>query len=278
MHLNSLSMKSLKAMILLIGVVGASPGNADEFRAFGHTVQTVPSDNGEIIKINGREMHRNVHISFEEYAIVDGVGIVIGQSGAGGNACNSSPFVISFPLGEDPRFDGPLEACVGVSITVGKNQVNFEAKPFAGQPGQKWRWTLDKGVEATGKVEHVVSAASGWMALRARKIQHPNDLLDYRDFADTLKQMTGSDWGEIPKIATGPGEFEYSGEFAVAEVCQAHNCGQQGLLVVADLPKRVLYAAWKLEGKKIAVSPAIGSWPERAKVEIRRWAKAWNSP
>jgi hypothetical protein len=93
-----------------------------------------------------------------------------------------------------------------------------------------------------------------------------------------LKQMAGKDWGEFPRITTGPGTIEHAGETIVAEVCQAHACNDQGLLVVADLSKRTLYAAWKLRDRKIAVSPVIGDWPERAKVEIRRWAKAWTSP
>jgi hypothetical protein len=251
---------------------------ADEFRAFGHEVQTLTTNDGDVLKVGGREMHRNRYISFDEYAVIDGVGVIIGSSSGGGNACDSSPFVISFQPGEDPRFDGPLDACVGVTSSVGKNEINFETKPFAGHPGQKWRWTLDKGIEATGTVEHVASPASGWTALRTRKIRHPNDLLDYKDFADLLKQMAGKDWEEFPRMTTGPGTIEHAGEIVVAEVCQAHACNDQGLLVVADPSKRTLYAAWKLRDRKIAVSPAIGGWPERAKVEIRRWAKAWTSP
>ena len=150
---------------------------AGEFRAFGHVVQTLTTNDGDVLKVGGREMHRNRYISFDEYAVIDGAGVIIGSSSGGGNACDSTPFVISFPPGEDPRFDGPLDACVGVASSVGKSEINFETKPFVGQPGQKWRWTLDKGIEAIGTVEHVASAASGWTALRTRKIRHPTTYL-----------------------------------------------------------------------------------------------------
>jgi hypothetical protein len=49
----------------------------------------------------------------------------------------------------------------------------------------------------------------------------------------------------------------------------------QEAVVVADLASRTVYLAWKPSGQKIKVAPAVKTWPERAKAELRQWASKW---
>lgn len=99
-------------LAIAILVAGIAPAQAiDVQNLFGHTVRVEGEYPERALKIDGRELHRNAILLFDGLIIVSGVPALIGSSSNGGNACDSSPFVVSFPPEGKPRFDGPIEAC-----------------------------------------------------------------------------------------------------------------------------------------------------------------------
>ena len=66
-------------------------------------------------------------ILLDQIAIVGGIPVLIGGTSDGGNSCDGSPFVLSFPTGAPPRFDGPIDSCSKVTIEIKSDRVDFSA-------------------------------------------------------------------------------------------------------------------------------------------------------
>lgn len=75
---------------------------------------------------------------------------MIGSSSNGGNACDGSPFIVSFPLGGKPRFDGPIEACANIGHDVFKAKIMFSADNMLGHGREQWSWTPAGGLKGLG--------------------------------------------------------------------------------------------------------------------------------
>ncbi|MGH6945327.1 MAG: hypothetical protein ACREH6_14035, partial [Geminicoccaceae bacterium] len=136
--------------------------------------------------VDGREVLENWSLNLEASAIVDGIGILIGISNTGGNACDVSPFVLSFPPDQPARIDGPLANCRVVTYTVHQDTVRFETSADPAHDGKVWNWTPVDGFEQVGTTSFAPDETRGWAALRERSTSHPGDLLDYAEIADQI--------------------------------------------------------------------------------------------
>ena len=105
-------------------------------RYFGHEVSLISKEGQETrLMVDGRELTKDWIVTLSEAAIVGGAGIVIGSVSTGGNACDSSQFIISFPPGQQPKFDGPVGDCSSVDWKIEKDQVVFSSTATAARDG-----------------------------------------------------------------------------------------------------------------------------------------------
>src|SRR6218665_1053242 len=106
-------------LVAAAGAMIAIPVVAAELkRVAGHTVEVKKNKKSgeEALVVDGRELHTNQYVNLDDAYAFDGTNALVGSSSEGGNMCDSSPFVLSFPAGGGaPRLDGPLDSCATVT-------------------------------------------------------------------------------------------------------------------------------------------------------------------
>lgn len=128
-------------------VASANPSFAFEIgRAFGHSIAVHESSTGQILTVDGRELLKATNIRFDDVAMVAGVRVLIGASSSHDKSCDTSHFVISFPLSGKPRIDGPLATCNATSYEIGPSQLTFETKGIAEKDREWWIWSTSYGM------------------------------------------------------------------------------------------------------------------------------------
>lgn len=93
----------------ILWCIELQPASGGELRAFGHDISILKNKVGQTqdqLSVDGKVIHANEYVSFDEIAVVNGTPIIGGDSSPGGNACDASPFVLSFPAGKAPRLWG----------------------------------------------------------------------------------------------------------------------------------------------------------------------------
>ncbi|TCU10020.1 hypothetical protein [Rhizobium sullae] len=243
---------------------------------FGHHfVITKGNDSQDSLKIDDRDVLKNYYVDIHEMHVVDGMPVAVGTSSAGGNACEGSPFVVSFPQGQKPRIDGPLDSCLPVTVKPSDSKLTLSTQATPNEPGQKWEWTASAGFKEVQGETFVADTSKGWDQLRERSVTHPGGLLNYAEVAAEINHLAGADKALVNDILIGVGSGVFKGDLFVGTACSRHMCMDQEVVVVADLASRTVYLAWKPSGQKIKVNPAVKTWPEEAKAELRRWAAKW---
>ena len=155
----------------------------------------------------------------------------------------------------------------------GQIVITREASPT--EPGARWIWTLADGFTKSAPIAFAPDAQKGWADLRARTLDHPADLHGMAPIAAQLNAMMGADRAAVTRALTGPGVANFSGDWLFASACRAHMCSTEAGLVAASLRDKMLYLAYKLDGRKIVVEPAVGQWPKPARQALKEWAKSW---
>lgn len=259
-----------------IGLATVVPAQAQGItEAFGHDVAVVsrPGSGMSVLKVDGREMLSEPIITLEGVAVVKGVPVMIGYAGAGGNACEGSPFVLSLPQGGTPKVDGPPDAC-GAKAKVVRDGIVVTAAAGLNEDGRTWSWDPGRGLVPGPPLKRALLAGSGWDRLRERKVDHPARLMDYADTAKQVQALAGDKVGEVKAILDGPFSGGVDGTTYKAEGCQAHNCLETGMLVLADIPGRRVYLAWRdASSPAVHVAPAAATWTARGKAELKAWSE-----
>jgi hypothetical protein len=92
--------------------------------------------------------------------------------------------------------------------------------------------------------------------------------------------MLGDRKPQFLKAMNGPGNGRYEGDWFIGTACQRHNCSYlgSGSIIALDIPGRRLFLAWKPDGKKIEVRPAVAEWLPEARRALAAWAKEFEPP
>lgn len=241
----------------------------------GHEVSIKEDDFDKVLQVDGLEMHRNMYVSLEEMATVSGVPVIVGSSSNGGNACDSSPFVLSVPSGTKAQFDGPLDSCSTISHTIEANKIIFKSLNVPGSGQMSWEWTPESGFKNIGTTAFEASDKSGWNALRQRAIQYPWDVFDNIEINSQLENLVGKDFSLLQKILTGPGSGKYIRGDYFGSACASHSCGYQEAIIFLSQDDRKIFVALKPNDEKIRVYPPVKEWPKKAKYELKNWASKW---
>jgi hypothetical protein len=269
----------LRTLIIVSASFGCTvPTIASAERLFGHEVEIRGRFGEQSLFIDGRAVHKNGILGLREYAIVSGVGVTIGFSGTGGNACDVSPFVISFPKSSAPRFDGPIESCGASTKMVGTDSITFELKSLPGRQGETWTWTLESGLRSNGKIAFTPEREKGWSQLRERQIEFPTDLYKYAEIAAQIKATAGSGEPAFLDGFSGPSSGEFKSDSYVGTGCGAHRCMTVGSFIFADPQLKKVFLGWRTDDGHLLVRPSpVTQWPARARGEFELWAAHWKT-
>lgn len=242
-------------------------------RVAGHSVEVKKEDFDAALSVDGRVLHKNSIILFDEIVSINGVLALVGSSSPGGNACDGSPFVLSFAA--TPRLDGPVDSCASIEHRVEGDRIVFSTLPVAGRQTDQWEWTSADGFKTLTATEFQPVAGSGWDNLRDRKFTHPADAFRNQEVSGSVRTLIGPDFEYFQELMTGVGSGEFKGDDFVGSACRPHNCDEEAGLLFLSRQDRGVFAAWKPEGKGIVVYPNVKAWPEKAKGELRTWARQW---
>lgn len=242
----------------------------------GHTVEIQERDFEKALIVDGRELHRNQIVFLDDVYALDDTTVLVGTSSGGGNACDGSPFVLSFPRSGAPRIDGPIDSCTPVSWQVDGASIVFSTRNIPGRDTERWQWTAERGIAPLASVAFKPNEASGWANLRERTFTHPSDAFENAEIAASFKMVLGSDFTPFQELMTGVGSGQFKGDDFVGTACRPHACLDEAGLIFLSSSERRVYVAWKPVDGKIAVFPSpVKDWPEKAKAELREWAKQW---
>lgn len=262
-----LASMALRILALSAGLV-SPPCLAQEFETalFGHDVRIQKgADAMRTLTVDGRELVKDQHVSIDEVGLVAGVPVAIGKRDSGGNACDASYFIVSFPRGETPRVDGPLHSCLSSEYRMADDRIVVQVPPSSVVKGERWTWTPATGFSPPEPVAFTPSNKDGWNAVRSHVIDHPASLLGYADLAALVEAKVPARLRQaLTTIAAGPGQVEYRGDILVASACQAHSCTDTALLIAADIATRRVFVALKDSDGGLSIDPPFAQWPSSA--------------
>lgn len=264
------------SMIALLGGAPSLAGAVELEKIAGRTVEIQEKDFEKALIVDGRELHKNQIVFLDDVYAFGDTTVLVGTSSGGGNACAGSPFVLSFPGRGGPRIDGPIENCASVSWQVDGASIIFSTGNIPGRETERWQWTAERGIAPLAPVAFQPDEGSGWINLRERTFAHPSDAFENAEIAASFKMVLGSDFERFQELMTGVGSGQFKGDDFVGTACRPHACGDEAGLIFLSSNDRRVYVAWKPLGARIAVFPApVKDWPEKAKAELREWAKEW---
>lgn len=131
---------------VLTGHIGIATAAVFEMKKVRASCRRSATRFEQVLTIDGREVLKDAILNIEDIHLISGTPAIVGSSSAGGNACDSAPFVVSFPRDANPRVDGPIESCLPMKMEVLTDQLTFTTAALPNFPGETWIWTPDKRV------------------------------------------------------------------------------------------------------------------------------------
>lgn len=272
-------MKALVTSVLLVLVPHIAVASPTELTLFGHKVQILSKVQygPEILTVDKKQLVTDQYVKLREIGSFGNTAFAIGTTSPGGNACEGSLFILSFPAGEPTRIDGPLDTCDSLGYRVERDRIVVESQPSPSRDGSRWIWTTN-GFGSAETIKFTPTRGTGWNALRSRSVQHPSDLLQHSEFSVQLSKLLGQPrYSALPRILTGPGDVHYENNVLVAEACQAHSCDDTSALIAIDIASQGIAIALKDGSSPSFVAPRDTDWPDAAKSYLRRWRAKWRN-
>ena len=272
---------SLIALLALSGAlppfyeINSASASPLSLSIYGHQIEVHRAADGqEQLAVDKKVFHKDQYITLDQIETIDGVLIAIGHASPGGNACDGSLFVLSFPKKKPVRIDGPLESCSPGTVHVEQNRITVEVAATPELQGSRWRWSAVSGFSAPEKIEFTAKADGGWSALRSQSIDHPSQVLNYADLSKLVDDRLGSR-SSFVRISSGPGSAHYRSNLLIASSCQAHSCDDTALLLVADPANERIFVALKDKQTPILVNPKASDWPSGSTADLVAFQRKW---
>jgi hypothetical protein len=264
-------------VVLLCLLPQCALASAISIKLFGHDVRIAPAkpDDQDALFIDGKRVLTNQIIRLDEVGRIGSTSFAIGNSSAGGNACDGSPFVVRFAENEPVRLDGPLASCWQVKQKIERDRIVFEVPASPTGDGQRWIWTAaGLGPVETLKFE---MADKGWDALRRGSIHHLSGLLGYSDLARQLKAtVSDARVADMKRLMSGPDQVRYDGDMFFGEAVRHTPAAAIRTSSSPSISPRRIVVALKDSDKPPLIVPAAADWPPAPKAELGKWRRQWS--
>lgn len=155
------------------------------------------------------------------------------------------------PTGCKPRVDGPIESCRPVRMDVLPDQLTFSTTALPNSPGETRTWTPASRFAKSGGREFVADTAKGWSELWEKTVSHPGELLSFGEVATQINDLLGREKDDYSNIILGVGSGSFDGDYFVGSACTRHLCQDEEALLVASIPEKQVFLAWKPSGEKM---------------------------
>ena len=202
-----------------------------------------------------------------ESAVVAGRTVVMGVAGAGGNACNAAPFVLT--LGAAPHVWGPVDTCANLEPQVQADAIIYGAAPVPSQPGEVWVWAPVTGFTEADPSEFAASA--GWDALDGLTGAHPADALAIAPVLAALQAGLGPDYPAFAERISGLGSGDLTPTGYLGRACLKFTCDSDFAVLYIHKATRQVFAIWHVRGEfENRIWPRdTNIWPPEAMATLR---------
>lgn len=250
----------------------AGPAQAEDMQPVaGHSLAVVGDGLGvATLIVDGAVLHENGVIYLDSEAVmVDGITVVTGSAGAGGNACNAAPFVLALPEGGAPEFWGPVDSCAYFTPRVEEGRLVFTSDPMAGAAGETWVWSRAGGFTPGPAVGFVPN--KGWEALDSLAGVHPADALAIAPVIQALQEGLGADFPEFVERISGLGAGNLMQTGYLGSACIKLTCESDWAILYLDRATQQPYAIWHVYGEiENRIFPQDTTlWPPEAMALLR---------
>ncbi|WEZ84780.1 hypothetical protein P6U16_09625 [Rhizobium sp. 32-5/1] len=248
-----------------------SPEDVEELA--GHQIVIDGPFSEHALSIDGRKVHEDAFIAIQHRGSIDDVDFLVGTSSAGGNACEGSPFVISATADGEATFEGPIDSCAFMNVTIEKDRVLFATDPLPDRESERWEWAPGAGIRQIANEAFVADTSKGWAEVESAS--HPSELMGFGDLSPQIDDLLGQDRQTFAELIVGIGSGTFENGYFVGTACPKFICLEAGAMIATNPEEQTIYLAWKPEGEEIIVRPAVGEWPKPARLALRDWAAQW---
>jgi hypothetical protein len=265
----------LGAGVTGLGLLAASLTLADAARTVaGHDIRVVEDGMGSAaLVVDGLTLLEDGVIYLDDDPVVmDGVTVVTGVAGAGGNACNAAPFVLTLPQAGPPAVQGPVESCAYLPIAdVQAEAILFASDPVPATPGEIWVWTPSTGFAQAEPEAFAPTAGAGWDALDTLAGAHPADALGLEPVYAALVTGLGADYASFAERISGLGSGDLTAGGYLGEACLKTSCEADWAVLYLHRATAGVFAVWHVSGE---IEPRLFPqdttlWPPEAMAVLR---------
>ncbi len=250
-------MKTRLAGLGAVAVLFGTAVWAEELQVAGHRIGVAEDDlGGDTLLVDGTVMHQDEMILLDPAPqVVDGVTVLTGVAGAGGNACNAAPFVLALPDGAAPKFWGPVDSCASFSPALDGDRLVFTSEAVPGAAGESWVWTRAGGFAPGPAIGFV--ASKDWDAFDALAGAHPAEALAIAPVLEAMQTGLGADYPVFAERIPNLGSGDLTAEGYEGRACLKYSCEADWAVLYLHRASRGVFSIWHVEGE---IEPHV--WPQ----------------
>jgi hypothetical protein len=269
------SMRWLVFALLFWAVSGVADAAEMTTKVGNRLLQVVKTADGseEVLMIDGARVHSSYLVIVDNTLKLGDLTVIIGTSGAGGNACEGAPFVVTFKRNSPPRLDGPIDSCRPVQFRKLGHQLEFWTDALPGLDGQRWSWSATNGFSQPRKSAFRPDRKKGWDAFAKKTAGHPSDVFQYKVIHDQMQSLLGEDFAAYQEQARDLGSGEFAGSVFEGSACTKLTCDSTGAFLIVDTAKKQVFVALKKVNADLIVHPQRNEWPEPYVSRLDDWAQ-----
>lgn len=264
-------MKKRLAGLWAVAILCGTAVWAEELQILDHRIG-VSEDGmrGDALIVDGTVMHEDEIILLDPVPqVVDGLTVLTGVAGAGGNTCNAAPFVLALPNGAAPEFWGPVDSCASFSPALDGDRLLFTSEAVPGAAGESWVWTRADGFAPGPAIGFI--ASKDWDAFDELSGAHPSEALAIAPVLEALQTGLGADYPTFAERISNLGSGDLTAEGYEGGACLKYSCEADWAVLYLHRASRGVFAIWHVEGE---IEPHIwpqdtNLWPPEAMAALR---------
>lgn len=243
--------------------LGTGAAGAEALSVAGRQIAVAGDGMGSAaLVVDGAVLHEDGVIYLDAPQVVDGVTVVTGAAGAGGNACNAAPFVLALPEGRAAEFWGPVESCASFSSKLEEDRILFASDALPGSPGESWVWTPVAGFQPGPAVGFV--SQGGWEAFDRLAGAHPAEALAVVPVLERLQAGLGAEFPTYAGLIGGLGSGDLTAEGYLGRACDKLVCETDWAVLYLHRATEGVFAVWQSGGAQRHWPEDRALWPAEA--------------
>lgn len=242
----------LKGAVIGLTLLAGAAAAEDIRTVSGRSVGVMEdAQGGKVLFVDRSMLHSDGLILLDaEPFLVDGMTVITGVAGAGGNGCNAAPFVLVVPETGAPALYGPIDSCAYLPIVdVQPQAIVFASEPSPADPGEVWVWNRATGFTEALPEVFAPGEGTGWDQLSSLADTHPADALALQPVYDALVTGLGADYDAFAERISGLGAGSLTAEGYLGSACIKLTCEADWAILYLHRETEQVFAIWHVYGE-----------------------------